>query len=56
VKRYLVETRGTVRRQYLVDAETPKAAEEASFIASFDNEEDEDEQTMPITEIVEQES
>jgi hypothetical protein len=56
VKRYLVETRGTVRRQYFVDAENPKAAEEASLIALFDHEEDEDEQTMSITEIVEQES
>jgi len=51
MKKWLVETRAIVRRQYFVDAEDEKSAEAASCDTTCDHEEDDDEETMTITEI-----
>lgn len=53
MKKWLVETRAVVHRQYFVDAEDEKSAEAASCDTTCDHEEDDDEETMTITEIVE---
>lgn len=49
-KRWRVETRATVRRIYFVDAVDPKEAEAESVDASCEISEDENEETISITE------
>lgn len=51
MKRWRVETRVTVVRQYIVDAGNEKEAEAKSCEATMDFEEDENEETMSIVEI-----
>ena len=51
MKKWMVETRAVVRRQYIVEAEDEKAAEAASCDTTCDHEEDDDEETMSITEV-----
>lgn len=50
-KRWCVETRTTVLRTYFVDAINEKDAEAASCDATPDLDEDENEETMSITEV-----
>lgn len=52
MKRWEVQTRAIVTRYYYVDAEDEKAAEAASCDTTSDHEEDQNEETMKITEIV----
>jgi hypothetical protein len=52
MKHWQVETRAIVRRYYYVDAEDEKSAEAASCDTTCDHEEDTDEETLTITEIV----
>lgn len=52
VKRWEVRTRVILMRYYYVDAEDRKSAEVASCEASCDHEEEENEETMEISEIV----
>lgn len=52
MKRWEVRTRVTLMRYYYVDAEDIKSAETASCEALSDHEEEENEETMEITEIV----
>lgn len=54
-KKWLVETRVTQRRQYFVEAENEKEAETKSCDASSFHEEDENEETMSITEVIDAE-
>jgi len=54
-KKWLVETRVTQRRQYFVEAENEKEAEAKSCDASSFHEEDENEETMSITEVIDAE-
>ena len=49
-KRWRVTTRATVIRTYFVEADDEKGAEAASVEASFDLEEDENEETMEVSE------
>lgn len=51
MKRWMVETRATVNRTYFVDAENEKDAEAKSCDAQPDLDEDENEETMNITEV-----
>lgn len=51
MKRWMVETRVIVNRTYFVDAEDQKGAEEASCNADPDLDEEENEETMSITEV-----
>lgn len=52
MKKWMVETRVTARCVYFVEAEDEKGAEEASCNTSPDQSEDENEETMSITEVV----
>jgi hypothetical protein len=54
MKRWEVRTRATVIRFYYVDADDEKSAEAASCDTTSDHEEDENEETMTITEIVDE--
>ena len=51
MKRWMVETRATVLRTNFVDAENEKDAEAASCDAQPDLDEDENEETMTISEV-----
>jgi len=51
MKKWLVETRAIVRRQYFVDAEDEKSAEARLLRYHMRSREDDDEETMTITEI-----
>lgn len=46
---YLVETLAQVRRFYRVEADNPKAAEEATLDMAFDDEEEVNEEAHSIT-------
>lgn len=52
MKRWMVETRVVVNRTYFVDAEDEKGAEAASCNATPDLDEEENEETMSISEVV----
>jgi len=51
MKRWMVETRATVNRTYFVDAENAKDAEAATCNVQPDLDEDENEETMNISEV-----
>jgi hypothetical protein len=51
MKRWEVKTQATVTRFYYVFAEDEKSAEATSCDKTFDHEEDENEETMAITEL-----
>lgn len=53
MKKWMVQTRATVTRHYYVDADNEKEAEEKSCGQPFDHEEDQNEETMSIVEVVE---
>ena len=52
MKKWMIETRTTVRRSYIVTAENEKEAEMLALGVPMDHEEDENEETMSITELV----
>lgn len=52
MKRYMVETRATVRRFYFVDAASEKDAIAKSCNIGATSEEDQDEETLSVTELV----
>lgn len=55
-KKWLVETRATVRRSYYVEGIDEKEAEAASCDTTCDHEEDTNEETTTIVEIIEEKS